>query len=155
MRNSNANIIYIESGEFKSVNMGELRKNAMSGNAESQYLYGKQLLDLGSKEDALEAVKWIKKSAEQNNDEAQLMLGMMYFDGNYVNVNISKAISLFEKSSNQGNNKAQFLLAGAYLNGYGVKKNYQKAFELTKKAAKNGNIYAKQVLDVCFNNSCN
>ena len=64
-----------------------------------------------------------KKSAEQKNLLAQLMLSYIYFTENCGFYNIDKTIEYFWLASDQGNSKVQFILGyiyhiGEYLSRY-------------------------------------
>ena len=62
------------------------------------------------KQDYNEAFKWLKKSALQENADAQYLLGVMYFNGEGVKKDRSNAIRGYKKSAEKGNLKAQYEL---------------------------------------------
>jgi hypothetical protein len=58
----------------------------------------------------MEAVKWIRKAAEQGSDKAQFTLGAMYLKGDGLVKSDNAAMSWFRKSAKQGNLQAQYNL---------------------------------------------
>ena len=57
-----------------------------------------------------EAVKWLRKAAEQNFSAAQHNLGAMYVNGTGVQKDFSKAAFWFEKAASQGYDEAKLAL---------------------------------------------
>ena len=88
--------------------------------------------------DNVEAVKWLRKSAEQNHDKAQLFLGRMYVAGKGVRENYIEAQSLYRKSAHQGNTDAMIELGDMYMEGTGVLADKSKAFQWYSDAAASG-----------------
>jgi TPR repeat protein len=64
----------------------------------------------GIEKDAVEAVRWSRKAAEQGNAEGQLCLGMCYFSGIGVVKNEMEGIKWFRKAAEQGNTDAQLVV---------------------------------------------
>ena len=58
-------------------------EKAAKGDAEAQYNLG-YLYDTNDKPNYKEALKWLRKSADQNNADAEYALGIMYSDGEGV-----------------------------------------------------------------------
>ena len=54
-----------------------------------------------------EAVKWLRKGAEQGNAAAQYCLGQCYYRGKGVRKNYDEAIKWFRMAAEQGYNDAQ------------------------------------------------
>jgi uncharacterized protein len=81
--------------------------------------------------------------AEQGNDDAQFILGLMYKNGEGVPQSNKTAVKWFTLSSDQGNVNAQFALGVLYQSGLGVKIDYNKSYELNFKAAMQGHNKAK------------
>ena len=61
----------------------------------------------GVSRDYSEAVRWIRKSAEQGNAKGQLNLGWMYDNGYGVSQDYSEAVKWYRKSAEQGNENAK------------------------------------------------
>ena len=79
-----------------------------------------------------------KKATQQNDAEAQFYLGRMYYNGQGVKKDFTKAKEWFEKATEQHNMTAQAFLGGMYWNGDGVDKNRQKGKELIEESALSG-----------------
>ncbi len=58
-----------------------------------------------------EALKWYTKSAAQGNMQAQCNLGVMYENGEGVEINYEEAKKWYQKSAEQGLSEAKELLA--------------------------------------------
>ncbi|GHC55416.1 sel1 repeat family protein [Ulvibacter litoralis] len=79
------------------------------------------------------AVDLLSPLANNNNTEAQYLLGYLVFEGKGTTANASKAAELFIKAAQSNNAKAQYALGLMYRNGTGVVKNLDNArFWLTK-----------------------
>jgi uncharacterized protein len=74
-----------------------------------------------------EALEILKPLAANGDDEAQLYLGLMYRNGEGVEIDYFKAINFFKKSAEQGNAWSQKHLAWMYIDGNGVLKDYKQA----------------------------
>ena len=74
----------------------------------------------GVAEDAAEAVRWYRLSAEQGDARAQYNLGSMYLDGRGVAQDDAEAVRWYRLSAEQGDAQALYALGWAYLNGRGV-----------------------------------
>ncbi len=88
--------------------------------------------------------------AEQGFAEAQLGLGMMYFEGLGVAQDDVKAVAWFRKAIEQGDALAQASLGLMYFKGLGVAQNYVQAFEWTRKAAEQGQTDAQFFLGFLY-----
>jgi len=110
---------------------------------QAQYNLGEKYYD---SKDYAEAIKWFRKSAEQEHAKAQYKLGLMYYIGHGVMEDYSEAVKLFRKSAEQGNADAQFELGFMYREGRGLAKSSEQAIEWFKKAARQGNEKATNLL---------
>ncbi len=88
-----------------------LSSSAEAGNADAQYVLGNVCSQRGAYE---EAVKWYGMSAEQNQNEAILALGMCHYQGCGVPRNEELAADLLGKAGNQGSCEAQYWAGKAY-----------------------------------------
>lgn len=79
------------------------------------------------------------KLAEQGNADAQLAVGMMYFDGAGVPEDNSEAAKWFQKAADQENATGQCKIGYMYQRGLGVAKEYKEAMKWALKAAAQGN----------------
>ena len=90
------------------------------------------LLDIisesGVPKDDAEAVKWFRKSAEQDYAMAQYNLGVMYSVRNGVPEDDVEAMKWVRKAAEQGDASAQKGLGIIYYNARGVPKDFGKAY---------------------------
>lgn len=61
----------------------------------------------GSAENAVEALKWFRKAADQGNAYAQDYLGFMYSNGRGTSKNEAEAAKWYGKAAAQGYKKAE------------------------------------------------
>ena len=106
----------------------------------------------GTAVDHVEAVKWVRKAAEQGLAGAQNELGLMYKNGRGVDQSYEKAAEWVQKAAEQEYAGAQYNLGLMYDNGRGVDQSYEKAVEWYLKAAKQGLASAQNNLGVMYNN---
>ncbi|MCH8540677.1 MAG: sel1 repeat family protein [Opitutales bacterium] len=92
----------------------------------------------GVSQDYSEAVKWLRKAAEQTDAEAQFGLGYMYFKGKGVPQDYSEAAKWFRKAAEQEYDLVQFRLGDMYFEGRGVPQNHEEAAKWFRKAAQQG-----------------
>lgn len=98
--------------------------------------------------DPSEKAEWFQKAADAGSDYGKWNLGKLYKDGNGVEKNIDKALSLLTQSANEGCTGAMESLAKIYLTGDGVNKNGEEAIKWYLKAVNAGkNDY---LLDIAF-----
>ena len=71
----------------------------------------------GVAKDEVEAVKWYRKAAEQNDAEAQFNLGVCYANGQGVAKNEAEAVKWYRKAAEQNHAEAQYNLGVCYDNG--------------------------------------
>ena len=74
-----------------------------------------------------EALEILKPLAANGDDEAQLYLGLMFRNGEGVEIDNFKAFKFFEQSAEQGNAWSQKHLAWMYIDGKGILKDYKQA----------------------------
>jgi len=104
----------------------------------------------GTAVDHVEAVKWVRKAAEQGFARAQYDLGLMYQFGRGVERSYEKAVEWYLKAAEQGDADAQYHLGGMYELGDGVEQSYEKAVEWYLKAAEQGLAMAQNNLGVMY-----
>lgn len=92
----------------------------------------------GTAVDHVEAVKWVRKAAEQGFARAQYDLGWMYQYGRGVERFDEKAAGWYLKAAEQGLARAQRNLGFMYEYGRGVERSDAKAAEWVLKAAEQG-----------------
>lgn len=109
--------------------------------------------DYGVEIDMARAFDLYKKLATTGDKEYAYMVGMCYYEGKGVQLDLKVAVSWFFKSAShqrgitRGNKDAQYMLGYCYFNGIGVDKNFHDAIKWYKKAAKNGNPKAKNEIE--------
>jgi len=91
------------------------------------------------------ALKQFTQLAQQNNAEAQYNLAFMYFGGEGVPQNDSKAAHWFEQAAKLAHAGAQDTLAYLFLHGRGVDANKIQAYAWYRVAAENGIFLAKNI----------
>lgn len=74
---------------------------------------------------------WLTQSVENNNSDAEYLLGNVYISNN---IGFKKGFDLLKQSAAQGNKKANFALGYVYENGLNTQVNYEKAIEYYKKS---------------------
>ena len=90
------------------------------------------------------AIRELRPLAERGLAEAQLKLGLMYYNGWGVPQDFAKAVKWFRKAAEQGDTGGQYNLGGMYYNGQGVPQDYVQAhmwYNLV--ASQDGNAAAK------------
>jgi TPR repeat protein len=122
------------------------------GDAQSQDKLGKILFEgsLGVAKDEVEAVKWLRKAAEQNLADAQLNLGVCYANGQGVAKDEVEAVKWYRKAAEQNLALAENSLGACYANGQGVAKDEVEAVKWYRKAAEQKDAYAQKNLGVCY-----
>jgi hypothetical protein len=94
--------------------------------------------------DYTNAYRFCKEDEDYN---AQYIIGEMYYNGLGVKEDHSEAIIWFRKAAEQGNCQAQFIVGYMYYNGLGVKEDHAEAAIWFHKAAKKGHIRARLYRD--------
>jgi TPR repeat protein len=81
----------------------------------------------GVEKNAVQAVHWWQKAAEQGQAEAQEHLGRMYASGKGVEKNAVQAVCWWQKAAVQGITSAQASLGTMYSRGEGVQLDLREA----------------------------
>lgn len=105
----------------------------------------------GVPKDTIEAMKWFRKSAEQDAFN-QNYLGILYRDGIDVPQDYNEAVRWFRKSAEQGYADAQHNLGVMYDNGKGVSQDDIEAAKWYRLSAEQGNAGAQNNLGVKYDN---
>src|SRR5437870_65404 len=107
--------------DYKKVE--ELKAKAEAGDAASELQLGLRYGGgEGVRKNEVEAVKWFRKAAEQNNATAQALLGTYLYDKGGTKNNV-EAVKWFRKAAEQNDAAAQAQLGVCYFKGTGVTKN--------------------------------
>jgi len=83
-------------------------------------------------------VQYFKMAADQGHSEGQLNLGTLYFSGDGVKQDYSKALTYFALAAQQGNLVALFNLGHMHQHGLGTTTSCSLAVQLYKKVAEKG-----------------
>jgi TPR repeat protein len=106
----------------------------------------------GVEKDAVQAVHWFRKAAEQGGAQAQYNLGVMYLNGEGVKKDAVQAVRWFRKAVEHGDANAQAHLGFMYGEGEGVKKDAVQAVRWHRKAAEQGHAVAQYNLGCRYGN---
>jgi hypothetical protein len=120
------------STEADAEHLANLEVKAQTGDTEAQLEAASLLLDkcklqTPDQSEAVRAVAWLRKAADQGNHRAQSRLGNCYMNGKGVDQDFTQAIQWYKKAAWQGNNAAQFLLGQCYESGNGVVQDFAEA----------------------------
>lgn len=86
-----------------------LGKAAILNDKNSQFYLAMTLAEINEKRFNEEIIHWLEKSANQNYEKAQLLLGMGYIKGDHVEKNIAKAKFWIKRAIEQNSTKAKEL----------------------------------------------
>lgn len=140
---------------YQGADISNVTRRAKQGHADAQYKLG--TMCLGGKGTGVEdiateeAVKWIRKSAEQAYAQAQFELGQYYAIGFGVVKDHKESVKWYRKAAELGHVEAQSSLGRAYSNGVGVSsRNEKEAEKWLLKAAIQGNDDAQLNLSYLY-----
>lgn len=93
-----------------------------------------------------EAVKQLKKAANQGHAEAQNSLGDCYFHGDGVERDSVLALKWYKRAAEQGLAVAQYNIGVCYKTSRGVAQNYEEGIKWFEKAAEQGHLDSQRTL---------
>ena len=130
--------------------LAEIRAKAEKGDTQSQSELGATFFfgNLGVPRDEVEAVKWYRKAAEQNDAWAQYNLGFCHASGRGVAKDYVEAVKWWRKAAEQNDPWAQNNLGVCYANGDGFGKDYVQTRKWWILAAAQGHAGANKALSV-------
>jgi uncharacterized protein len=100
--------------------------------------------DAFERKDYKEALRLLSRSsAQQDNKDAQYVLGIMYYNGIGIPQDYKRAFISFALSARQGVAGAQFNLGRMYNKGQGVPQDYKEAARLYRLSAEQGDAEAQ------------
>ncbi len=113
-----------------------IRAAAEKGDPVAQYHMGRMNsgTEVGIHDNPAEAVKWLRRAAEQGYARAQNNLAVKYRDGRGVEKDYVKSIKWRRKAAEQSYSRAQWGLGYMYKMGLGVKQDYAEAAKWYEKA---------------------
>jgi len=119
--------------------IADLKEMAAAGDVKSQVQVGlAYLTGDGVHKDDVEAVKWLRKAADQDNPVAERFLAEMYFKGRGVTADNAEAAKWLRMAAEQGDAQSQHNLAVLYTEGLGVPRNAKEALKWMRKSAEQG-----------------
>lgn len=101
-------------------------------------------------EDAEEAVRWLRRAAEQGHAAAQCALAACYEEGAGVVRHVETAVAWYRRAAAQGSAKAHYELGYRYLRGEGVGRNETEGAKHLHRAAEQGYAYGMAMLAICY-----
>ena len=117
----------------------DLKQIAYAGDVAAQVQLGViYLTGDGIQKDDAEAMKWLRKAADQDNALAERYLAEMYFKGRGVEQNNMEAARWLRMAADQGDAESEHNLAVLYSQGQGVPRNLKQAVEWMRKSAEQG-----------------
>ena len=93
-----------------------------------------------------EIMELYRKATNENDAEAQFLLGRSYQNGSGVPKDMTEALKWYRKAADQGNASAQVKLGFAYQEGNGVIKDNSEAAKWFRLAAEQGNPIAQAIM---------
>jgi TPR repeat protein/membrane associated rhomboid family serine protease len=104
----------------------------------------------GTDFDAVAAMQWFKKLADDNSKIAACAVGLLYDNGDGVAQNFREALSRYQSAASDECPQALTYLGRMFAQGHGVHTDPIKAVILYKKAADAGDALAMQLLADCY-----
>jgi TPR repeat protein len=116
--------------------VANLKEIAYAGDVSAQVQLGViYLTGDGVPKDDAEAVKWLRKAADQDNALGERYLAEMYFKGRGVPADVSEAAKWLRMAAAQDDAQSEYNLAVLYTQGQGVPRNVKEAANWMRKAA--------------------
>ncbi len=106
----------------------------------------------GVAKDDAEAVKWLRKAADQDSALAERYLAEMYFKGRGVPADHEEAAKWLRMAAEQGDAQSEYNLAVLYTNGEGIPRNAKEAANWMRKAADQSLAAGQQGLGALYEN---
>lgn len=131
-------IAHYEQNDFGHA-FDEFAEAAQRGDRLAQFDYAMMLMrGEGTVARPEEAVKWLRRAADNQMTHAQFAYGELYERGELVPRSLEEANKWYERAATGGHVEAQRALATNYFTGRGVPRDYARAFAWYKKAAEAG-----------------
>lgn len=124
-----------------------LIQEANAGDPLAQHELGLRLLNgEGVAADTTEAVKWIKRAAEQNLSAAAYNYGILLINGLGTDWNPFSAFLNFKKAAIKGMAQAQYVVGILYTDNLIVKRDWEKAYYWIKQSEMNGYSVSEDIV---------
>ncbi|MGM3274925.1 tetratricopeptide repeat protein [Ralstonia sp. 24A2] len=139
-------IAHYEQNEFGHA-FDEFAEAAQRGNRLAQFNYAMMLMrGEGTVARPEEAVKWLRRAADNQMTHAQFAYGELYERGELVPRSLEEANKWYERAATGGHVEAQRALATNYFTGRGVLRDYGRAFAWYRKAAEGGDAPSQYIV---------
>lgn len=118
-----------------------VRKGAIENNCEAQCLIGRYYFEgvYGLSKSYDKARMWFEKAYNSGSIEATILIGIMYLEGDGVDVDFKKAVIYFKEAVEKGDEEARYLLGLCIFDGNGIERNRIKGLRMIREAA-NSNV---------------
>jgi len=131
----------------------DLKEVAYAGDVNAQVELGViYLTGNGVPKDDAEAVKWLRKAADQDSALGERYLAEMYFKGRGVPADNEEAAKWLRLAAEQDDAQSQYNLAVLYTKGLGVPRNLKEAANLMRRAANQHLAAGELGLGVAYEN---
>jgi TPR repeat protein len=116
--------------------IADLKQVAYAGDAKAQVQLGLiYLTGDGVPKDDVEAMKWLRMAADQDNPMGERFLAEMYFKGRGAPADNMEAAKWLRMAADQGDAQSEHNLGVLYTQGLGVPRNLREAANWMRKAA--------------------
>ncbi len=133
--------------------IADLKEMGYAGDVMAQVRLGViYLTGDGVPKDDVEAVKWLRMAADQDNPVAERYLAEMYFKGRGVAADNEEAAKWLRMAAEQGDAQSQYNLAVLYSQGEGVPRNLKESLSWMTKAAEQNLAAGQMGLGVAYGN---
>ena len=137
----------------KKREIADLKEVAYAGDVNAQVHLGViYLTGDGVAKDDVEAVKWLRKAADQDSPLAERYLAEMYFKGRGVPADNEEAAKWLRMAAEHDDAQSQYNLAVLYTQGQGVPRNLKEALNWMSKAAEQNLAAGEMGLGVAYGN---
>ena len=125
-------------------------KAAELGDEDSQRFLAHIKADMSNSEEEI-SIEELQQQAEEGDAQAQIQLGIRYFQGNGVEQSYTEGLKWQTKAAMQGDALAQGIVAQFYHDGVGeIEQDYNEAVKWYRKAAEQGFANAQNGLGLCY-----
>jgi uncharacterized protein len=133
--------------------IADLKEVAYAGDVNAQVHLGViYLTGDGIAKDDAEAVKWLRKAADQDSALAERYLAEMYFKGRGVAADNEQSAKWLRMAAEQGDAQSQYNLGVLYTQGLGVPRNLKDAANWMHKAAEQSLAAGEMGLGAAYEN---
>jgi TPR repeat protein len=140
-------LVLAAAGQVSARPADPVSAKAQAGDAWSQTMLALELRDgVNGPADQVQAIKWLRKAAQQDFTPAEALLGAMYADGDGTSQDYRQAMVWLHRAADKGFPEAQVRVGKMYSAGLGVRQDAGKAAHWFKAAARQGDDEGLQLL---------